>query len=184
MTKLDYFNECLSGGYNNTPDYISWKIVNRVLYLQCSREKEDWLKNIDIRPVDAWIGRNPCLVPNGFDDAVSGIMPAFDALDIDIIVGYSHGAAIAALLSGMSGLPALAFACPKFIFRPDEYHQKQFYNLQIFNNKGDLVSMLPPFYSYCGHVNVLKEKAVKEGTWWEWYSRHSPNRYRQNLEGV
>jgi hypothetical protein len=184
MTKLEYFNECLRGGYNNTPDYISWKIKNRVLYLQCSRQKEDWLKNIDIWPDNVWLLHEPCVVPHGFESALSGLIPCLDYSQFDLIVGYSHGAAIAALLSGATGLPALAFGCPRFIFKPHLFHEKLFYNLQIFNNKNDIVSFVPPLYTHCGHVNILDEKATRAGTWLEWNSHHSPNRYRQNLEGL
>jgi hypothetical protein len=186
MTKLELFNECLRGGYNNTPDYISWKIKDAVLYLQCSRQKEDWLKNLDSRPVRVVIGGicgEVCYIPKGFDDAMEGFIRAINGNYFSLIVGYSHGAAVGALLSGALKKPAVVFGCPHFVL-PGRKVKNVFSHLEIYNNPFDIVAMLPPVYGSAGKVTILSGTAKKTGTWIEWNSHHSPNEYRQRLEGL
>lgn len=180
MTILEHFNECVKGHYNNTENYLSWKIINRVLYLQCSKEKEDWKRNFDLRP--AKLKNGLIIVPKGFSDSVEEMLDI--NAEYDAVVGYSHGAAVAAILSGLLDMPAIAFGCPRFIFRPSKKARRYFDKLHIYNNGNDIFTFITPFYSHCGNINILKDIAVKTGSFMEWYSGHSPNRYRQNLKGL
>lgn len=183
MRLLDYFNECLHGGYNNTPDYISWKIKDRILYLQCSREKEDWLKNFDVRPRLERIRNELCVIPNGFNQAAKDLSEKLDFSQFDLIIGYSHGAAIGAILSGMTGIPAIVFGCPRFIYKPSFDIEKVFSNLKIYSNCDDVVFKVPPFYSYCGLLHTFARGEVETDSWLERISNHSPDLYRKNLAG-
>ena len=185
MTTLDYFNECLRGGYNNTPDYISWKIINKIMYLQCSREKEDWRKNFNFLPIKLFLETESIIVPAGFYEMAFGLLQTIAENEINGFIGYSHGGAGAAILSGITGKHAKVFGCPNFIFNPSKKQKTLFYNLEIYNNPSDIVGFLPPVYTKAGKVTILKDVSTQgTDTFLEYASGHSPDRYRQNLEGV
>jgi hypothetical protein len=182
MTHLELFNECLQGGYSQVADYVSYKIINRICFLQCSREKEDWLKNFDIRPTQIYLSNTKVIIPRGYADAIKGMLDVINNNYITGFVGYSHGAAVASLLSGYTGKFSLTFGCPHLLLFPSPRVKALFYNVETYNNKTDIVSYVPPIYSPAGKVYILEDKYIRgRDNFIEALSGHSPDRYRQNL---
>lgn len=180
MTLLEKFNICCSGGYNNTSDYVSWKVIDDIMYFQCSRENEDWLKNIDIRLTKTDIG----MTHKGFDDAFRSISRMIMQTPINEYVGYSHGSTIAARASSLTRRPAVVFGCPNFMFNPSKQTLDRFDNVQFVQNKGDIVADWI-FWLKKGRNKVYtKGSADMAGVpKLETLSHHSPTEYRQKLRG-
>ena len=182
MTKLEHFNECTSGPWENTKGFVTWKIVNGVMYFQCSSGLEDWSRNISVMPTITKIGIRYIFVPIGLDESWAEIKPVIRANLCHTYVGYSLGGQLAALASAQTGSPAIAFGCPNF-FMGDK---RLFWNTEFITHKKDVFTKLPWIYRKGEITQTLTGDVVypKEVGKIERMSGHSPKAYRQLLIGV
>jgi hypothetical protein len=180
MTRLDRFNICASGGYNNTEDYVSWKMVDGIMYFQCSREKEDWNKNFDFRLVQSEVG----LTHKGFDEAYRSIFRTIMQSGATAFCGYSHGAVIAARASATTGKKATVFGCPNFMYKPTITNKNKFWNCDFVQNKGDVVADGIFWLEKGRNVVYTIGSANMAGVpFLERLSHHGISEYRQKLKG-
>ena len=184
MTALEAFNNCTSGGYKNTDNYLSWKIENDIMYFQCSRQKEDWLRNFDIIFRKTILNWSPIILTEGFDEAFEEVLSLLKLFDVDGFVGYSHGAVIASLCSAVTDKPAIVFGCPNYMLFPSAMTKRQFSKVTSYENVEDIVTKIPPVYTRCGTIIKMKTPVIKpvDVSLVEWLSGHSPKMYRQRLE--
>lgn len=181
MRRLECFNECCKGGYQNTHDYVSWKIIDGIMYFQCSKEKEDWLKNIDIRLVNSGFG----FIHKGFSDAYIAIYRTIMQNPAKAYCGYSHGAVIAAMASALTEKKAIVFGCPNFLFMPSKENQDKFNQVEFIQNPRDIVANGIFWMKKGVDVVMLSGHAWRGGIpLLEWFSGHSPNEYRQRISNV
>jgi len=193
MRYIDYYNECLdSDGYVSI-GHLEYKVVNRVLYFQCSRGAEDWQSNFDIPVVLYKDMLIKFYVHRGFASMWKQARDIIAKLDFDIIIGYSQGAIFACLAYEDTlyhkhvKRPCITFGSPRFLWMPVKAIRDRFRDILRLKNPGDLVAIQPPTalgYRHIGDGFDLCDIAIKpkqEG-WLSWSSGHSPSRYRQNLE--
>lgn len=193
MTQLDYFNECNTGPWITGGLDVQYKVVDRVLYFQCTHSKLDWFfnflfiedvyKNSDIQ----------FRTHRGFKDLWLSVMDDIEKLDFNIIVGYSQGAALAGFAHenyfhrNKVEPNSIVFGCPLFLYKPNDELLQRFTKFSRFNNPKDIVSLNPPKYfgySAPGTNTILPGGKLKRPSsigFFEWLSHHTPTEYRERL---
>lgn len=193
MTYKAYFDECTHNKGYQTIGHLQYKVVDNVLYFQCSHGTEDWKSNFDFPAVPYKNMSDRFLVHKGFILMWKQVRDIVSTLHFNTIVGYSQGAVFAALAyedtlyNRNIKCACITFGCPRFLFLPSRKIQLRFADVLRIKNPTDIVSHVPPTlfgYRHIGHKQVLKNVAKKPGdvSWPVWLSGHSPDRYKQNLE--
>lgn len=173
---LDLYQRCLKAKYihvENDGDYaLERKGGILYLYLQWSHGKVDWRNNFNFwaKPykrmgckwychrgfLKVWKSIEPYIKNEICDPTVKGV----------VIVGYSHGAALAGLAHEYvwfnrpdlrSHLVGLGFGAPRFYwgFRVKTKLKERWANFHPIRNIDDIVTHLPPAaFGFC-HVNKL-----------------------------
>jgi hypothetical protein len=179
MDLLTLFENCTHGAWSNTRDFVTYKIVDRVIYFQCSKEDLDWWRNFFVVPTNLHIAGRKLATPAGFASAWKSIRGSLDWANIDFAVGYSHGAVLAAYVSVLKNCQAVLFGCPRFILNG----RKLFKNCLVVKNPGDIVTLLPPIYRLPEEVHTLSGD-IESGSikLMLLATGHSPAEYRQRLE--
>lgn len=187
LTKEDYyalknaFSRCLNATYThveNDGDY-ALQVEGDTLYIlfQWSHSKFDWFSNIDFVAKPYKDMELPWRCHRGFLRVWKSIEPyiADEVANPDykriVVVGYSHGAAIATLAHEYvwfhrpdlrdGGLVGYGFGCPRCYFgwTMKKALKERWANFYPVRNLNDLVSHLPPVGFGFTHVN----KVVKIG---------------------
>lgn len=176
---INAFNCCLGGDWNNTQGFVSWRIINDILYFQHSKEIEDWRRNINIIPSRIVINNVVYWIPKGLKKSWLEIETMISSTLVIGYVGFSLGASLASLASLKTGVPAIVFGCPNFLLI-----KKDVPKVLYIHNKEDIVSKIPLLYKKGNNVKTLngKVKRPKGVSFIEWFSGHSPKMYRQRLE--
>ena len=205
---LDLFLECLSREYREVENAASYSYSRKPLengegetlsiFFQHSHGLTDWMNNLDFsaRPykdmdpswkchagfLRVWNSVKEYLKPHMLDPNIKSA----------VVVGYSHGAALAILcheylwyhrpelrehLFGVGfGAPRVLYGCvpPEIACRWENFY--------VVRNENDLVTHLPPrFTGYChvGNLITLGEKdSEKSGT----VDSHRPESYLESLK--
>jgi len=176
-----HFIECNKSPWEQTPDEVTYKKVGRVLYFQCSDGMTDWIRNVKFWPSVFFLRGKKLIAPAGFIKSWKSVRRLVEIMDgeIDLAVGYSHGAVLACFASVLLKIPAIAFGPPRFIFNK----RRLFSNCTVVKTPFDAVTFVPPFYSLPRKKKTLKGKAERNGLpFLTWISGHSPQEYLQRLE--
>lgn len=196
MTLAEHFEmvESLDGWITAGLD-VQYKLVGRVLYLQCSHGLSDWLHNLDARRAVYPCSDVPFVAHRGFTDLWLSIKDEIEKLDFEEIVGYSEGSAIATYVhenffhrKGYEPI-TIAFGCPAAIWKPSKEMKKRFSLFVTVRNPRDLVHFvaLPFGFRHVGvgcvlrRVHVSKKRTLRE--WLADRTNHTPERYRLALKG-
>jgi len=192
MTALGYFNAVLSGKWITSGLNIQYRIENRVLYLQCSKEESDWNTNFDFPVVPYKRMKGLFFIHRGYLKAWKSIRDEIVAKfsEFDIIVGYSYGANVAIpiheeFLYRQGYQPeTYRYGGSKILFLPSRRIRNRFSRVTNIQNREDIVSMAVPLYSRVGKlVKLTKPLKRPEGfPLVAWLSGHSPQMYRMRLE--
>lgn len=180
MTLLEIFKQCTVGVWVVTDTGLSYKKQYGVLYFQSSREKQDWKRNLSIMPAKRKIGKKTVTLTRGwaemFDELIS--IP-YLLSEVKLLVGYSHGAVAASLLSELSWIPAITFGCPMIALE-----KKLFCNVRHYKNPHDIVTAVPFFFNSGGAKRTLGGTIRKPSyvPLIQWITHHHPAEYRQRLE--
>ncbi|MGL5076338.1 MAG: hypothetical protein ACRDBG_10970 [Waterburya sp.] len=87
-----------------TSDILEHKLINNYLYIGGSNESLDWFYSLRaVRKSD---------LHSGFLDASQQLLKQVNLSQVDFIVGYSLGAAIANIIALNTGIPCIGFATP------------------------------------------------------------------------
>ncbi len=197
----ELFDLCLKATYRHTEMGGDYAFVRKgkTLYLlfQWSNGCEDWKHNLDF-PVAPYedMGKH-WYCHRGFLKVFKAIKPHIvqtlkttDAKEM-IVVGYSHGAAIATLAHEYiwyhrpdlrENLWGYGFGCPRCFWMPYicEDLRSRWTNFFPIRNRGDLVTHLPPAFLGYRHVN----RPVKVGTFGKYnmFNAHRPENYERELK--
>lgn len=193
MSLKELFQECIGDGWTTAGKDVQYKVVDRVLYFQCSNGKSDWRYNFK-----AWgdvykssdiefIGHK------GFNELWESVRHEIEALAFDKIVGYSQGGALAVrahenYLHRFGWQPmTYVFGCPPSIYAPSPELRKRFTHVVNIHNANDIVHAAPQVlgYSHIGIDHRLSLKGVKRAGDWtllQWLSGHTPDQYIQALD--
>lgn len=190
-TLLDLFNKCLHSPYNTIKEtqgdyWLARRNDKLYLLLECSNQTEDWIHNFDFAAKPYKDMPQSWKAHKGFTHVWKSIVPYIedDIKDSNIsqiiIIGYSHGAALACLAQEYVWFnrPDIRDNCYAFAFEPPRVFcgfsipknlKERWKNLYVFRNGHDLVTHLPPVIFNYKHVgNLIKigksrKHIVKEG---------------------
>lgn len=196
------FAECLSREYQTVENGASFSanVENGTLFIffEPSHGREDWNNNLDfrIRPYDnmnpAWYCHAGFL--KVFKSALPYLEPYFSDGDVHraIIVGYSHGGALAVLCHEAlvfrrpdmrRNIKAFAYGAPRVLYAPiPKVVKKRFRELYLIQNEGDLVTHLPPAALGFRHVgNVI---TIGQNGTYNAIDAHRPESYLAELNAL
>jgi hypothetical protein len=174
MTILEAYSKACDSGEKTAGNQTQYKITveNDTVYLalQGSIQKQDWLYNFQFAAVPYRNMEDKWLVHRGFNTAwklardqisaeVTAAYNANKARKI-VILGYSHGAALTVLaheyfLFNGYHVESFGFGCPRVLWLPGKAVRGRFENLFLYQNRGDIVTLVPPAifgYVHVGHV--------------------------------
>ena len=194
MALLDLFRLACDSGAKTVGDNTQYTIHedsnNLYLAIQGSVQKSDWLYNFKFLAKPYKNMNEKWYVHGGFAtcwklarDQI--IQDALDKLGNKrlIILGYSHGAALALLahewfeFNGYNS-ETYCFGCPRILWFPSKSIRNRFKNVKIIQRRGDLVTHVPPVMF--GFIHPVKETMI--GTpamiWWR---RHLQAEYVEAL---
>lgn len=149
------------------------------LAIQGSVQKQDWLYNFKFIAKPYKNMNEKWYVHGGFaecwklarDQIVQDVLDKLGNKRL-IILGYSHGAALALLAHEyfeFNGyIPVTyCFGCPRVLWLPSKNIRNRFRNVQIIQRRGDLVTHVPPVLF--GFVHPVKETKIgtKRIIWWK-----------------
>lgn len=187
------FREVTRGPWITAGKDVQYKVVDRVLYFECSDGKSDWRYNLAFG--DTVYDDGEFRAHRGFKMLWKSIKKEIEALDFDSIVGYSQGAALALFAhenflhrKGYEPI-SFVFGCPRVLYRPSGNVLSRFSQFYRFENPGDVVTKVPPAilgYRHVGQRFVLERnvKRPKGCNIFRWLSGHSPEMYERRLEGI
>ncbi len=199
MTLYDTFSDYLSIGDNfihveNGGDYFVKRDGDTLtIFFECSDGKEDWINNFKFLaiPWKPYKGmKKPWLCHRGFLGVWKAIKPYIESeifnLEVQkiVIVGYSHGAAIALLCyeycrfhRPFIDIEGVGFGCPRVFWGiVPKSVKKRFEKFTVVRNGRDIVTRVPPALIGFRHVS----KVVKIGQT-NLVDDHRPEKYLLNL---
>ena len=179
----ELFSRCLSVEYThveNSADYALEKIGDTLyLYFEWTKEKEDWISNFNF-PAKPYkrMGKTAWFAHRGFLKVWKTIEKYIvnDIMDKSVkqvvIVGYSQGAAIAALCHEYiwynrpdlrNSIDGYGFGCPRVFwgFKSKELKQR-WERFTVIRNIGDIVTHVPPAIFGFSHVGNMVEVGAKK----------------------
>lgn len=193
------FRECLTRHYRNTDDDVSWDYARRGselrIYFEPSNGAADWLNNLTFHAAPYKEMDPPWQCHAGFLKCWKSVKPHINALISDptvgrvVIVGYSHGAALAALCHEFvyyhrpdlhDHIIGFGFGCPRVLYGcvPIAIAQR-WEHFYVVRNTDDLVTHLPPrALGYCHVGNLIT--VGKDGTY-NAVDAHRPESYLKEL---
>jgi hypothetical protein len=183
MTDLERFAENCAAGYQNTRGKVSWKVVGDRLHYQGSVEPEDWERNFLVIPVPWRIRGVWCWISLGVLLAWLATRRQALASGAAEGAGYSAGGPPIAIWSAVTGLPAVAFGCPRFLWRPSLAALHLFNEVRFVDSPLDIVPRVPPWAERGDRVYTLGGAATCPDGYDRilWATGHSTEEYRQRL---
>lgn len=178
MKLYELFKNCVEGKYIHTEnggDYFSKRLGNTLyIYFQCSNGKEDWKNNLDFpaKPYSK-MGKFTWFIHRGFSRVWKSVKPFIRDIIKDntikniVIVGYSHGAALAALCHEYiwfnrpdlrEKFVGYGFGCPRIFWglKPPKLALR-WKRFTVIRNIDDIVTHAPPLIFGYSHVgNIIK----------------------------
>lgn len=123
MSLLEKFETVNRGDWITSGKNVQYKVINSVLYFQCTQGVSDWKQNFRFSD-EAYSGVSSFRAHKGFIELWQSVRHEIEALDFDTIVGYSQGGALAGFAhenyfhrKGFEPM-TYTFGCPRFIHEP------------------------------------------------------------------
>lgn len=201
MSLLNLFKRCLDSKYitvENSGDYYA-EIVGSTLYifLECSDGEDDWKNNFNF-PAKPYkrMGKTVWFAHRGFLKVWKSIEPYVKpyvenpSVKNVIVVGYSHGAALAVLCHEYiwynrpdlrENIEGYGFGCPRVFWGIKTKNLKQRWkNFTVIRNINDIVTHVPPFLFGFSHVGKTIEIGKKKK--YNMVDAHRPENIIKELE--
>ena len=192
-----YFIKCLNAKYLHTKEggsYATERNGNTLyIFFEHSNGRADWISNIDFRIKRGAKEKGSFLYHNGFLLVWNSILPYIKNQIFDksarkiVIVGYSHGGAIAGLCyeyvknnrKDIEALEGYGYGAPRFKWgKRDSLHIWQGH--YVIRNKNDIVTYLPP--RLFGFVHVGEIINIGERSRYSPIDAHRKESYIKSLE--
>ncbi len=189
------FERCLAARYRqveNAADFAFEREGNTLyIYFQQSRGSEDWENNLDfpIKPYSR-MGDGCWFAHRGFLRVWKAVEPYMEPIVADrsikraVIVGYSHGAALAVFCHEYlwfhrpdlrKSLQGVGFGCPRVVWGAlPKGVQARWKNFTVVRNIDDIVTHLPPAALGYHHIGRLLEIGAK-GRYSDWDAHKAKN---------
>ena len=189
MELIELFEKCLVSAYirvENNADYaFERKGDTLYIYFEKSVDSTDWHNNLDFpampykrmeRDLTWYVHRGFLRVWRSLEPYVEKAAKQKDIKEI-IIVGYSHGGALALLCHEYvwfnrpdlrDSLKTYAFGCPRVVWgRICKRLHKRFEGFTVIRNVNDIVTHLPPAifgYRHVGHMIEIGKRGRYSAT--------------------
>jgi len=183
MTKLELFriactSETKTAG-KNTQYTISSDEKNIYLAIQGSCDADDWRFNFDfaVKPYKrmnvVWFAHRGFVTAWKLarDQITADIDKILDSKQL-VILGYSHGAALAVMahedfqFNGYNPT-TYAFGCPHVLWLPNKIIRSRFLDLTMINRRGDLIAHVPPAIFGYRHIAIPELIGKPALIWWK-----------------
>jgi len=192
MTLAERYDHALQGPWKTSGLDVQYKIDSTgTLTFQYTVSQGDWIQNFRFwrkaykNMGIAWYGHTGFL--DLYHSVRDELIPLYKDGTIKCIQGFSQGAALTQVAvedyffqTGKS-VQGYCFGCPKpFAYIPNQlknYFSEAFSKTMIFNTKGDIVSMVPPWYHTYGKSVILST-----GTWYPSTKPHYIDVYQEGLK--
>ncbi len=173
---LSLFSACLDAEYITVEKGGSFSLERHgerlFVFFEKSNGAEDWYNNLDFSAVEAPYKNmeHRWYCHGGFLRVWRSILPYIDGALLDlsvreiIIVGYSHGAALALLCHEYvwyerpdirGRIFGCGFGCPRVIYGRVAFEKERWEDFYVIRNIDDLVTHLPPRILGYRHVGKL-----------------------------
>ncbi len=169
---------------------VSTDATTVYLAIQGSIQKEDWFANFDFVAIPYRKMPVVWFCHRGFiktwkaasEQIIADVLPLLAGKKL-VILGYSHGAAIATLahedfLFRGYDPETWVFGSPRVLWMPIQVIKERFKKLHNIQNKGDIVTMVP--FSTMGYIHVGEVKKIGT-THFPWYTPHLIPQYIKAL---
>jgi len=192
MSILNVFDETLHGPWKTAGLDVQYKLDHRgVLTFQYTTSVSDWLYNFQFWATPYRNMPKRWYAHQGFVALYKSVRdeltPLYKYGLVTRIQGFSQGAALAQLAiedyffqTGKS-VQGYCFGCPHpFAYIPSKlkpYFSEAFSRTSVYNTRGDIVSMVPPWYASYGKKVILQVGKVYPNT-----KSHYPDLYREGLQ--
>lgn len=176
MKLLRLFQKCVNCEYihveNSGDYYVERQGSTLYIYLECSNGSTDWKNNFDF-PAKPYkrMGRTVWFAHRGFlkvwksiEDYVAPFIKD-ETIKKIVIVGYSHGAALAVLCHEYvwynrpdlrDSIEGYGFGCPRVFWGIKSKKLKQRWeHFTVIRNIDDIVTHVPPFLFGFSHVGTM-----------------------------
>lgn len=195
MKLSELFRRCLAARYRQVENAADFAFEREgatlYIYFQQSRGKEDWDNNLDF-PVKPYrrMGDGCWFAHRGFLRVWKAVEPYMEPIIADrsikraVIVGYSHGAALAVFCHEYlwfhrpdlrKHLQGVGFGCPRVVWGTlPKGVQARWKNFTVVRNIDDLVTHLPPAAMGYRHIGRLLEIGAK-GRYSDWDAHKAKN---------
>ena len=183
MTLLELFKKCLAAKYicvENSADYAVERIDDTLyIYFEGSDGIIDWLNNFDF-PAKPYkrMGRTVWFAHRGFMKVWKSVenyvakYVADETVKKIVIVGYSHGAAVAVLCHEYvwynrpdlrDSIEGYGFGCPRAFWGIQTRKlKKRWERFTVVRNIDDIVTHVPPFLFGFSHVGNMVKIGAKD----------------------
>ncbi len=203
MTLAGYFKRCIYRDYihiENSGDYAVERRGSTVyIYLECSNGITDWKNNFDF-PAKPYkrMGRTIWFAHRGFLRVWKSVEPYIENVVKDqtvaniIIVGYSHGAALAVLCHEYvwynrpdlrEKIEGYGFGCPRVFWGiKTKKLAQRWERFKVIRNLNDIVTHVPPAilgFSHVGTMITIGEKGK-----YSMVDAHRPENMAKELDFV
>jgi len=187
----ELFTNCLEGPWKIAGIDTQYKIFNKVLYFQCSNSLMDWKRNFDFPAIPYKDQPIKWCAHKGFvwawKLARQEILSDIENNPINMIVGYSHGAALAVLAHedlwfNNKSIITYTFGGPRVVWMPNKKILSRWNGLTRIKLNGDIVTNLPPWLLGYKHVGIEMKLGNKHFIPKAKY--HEPEQYLNALEGI
>ena len=198
MKLSDLFSRCLKISYQNVENGASFatEIIGKTLYIyfESSNGVVDWENNLDF---PCRCGSDFCYHRGFFsvwESVKSYIIPYINNKEYQeiVIVGYSHGAALAVLCFEAafklrddisSNIFGIGFGCPRVLWGFKRKKAKKiFKEFLVVRNSNDIVTHLPP--AILGYFHVGKILKIGEKGKYSKIQAHAPESILAELENL
>lgn len=194
MSLLDKFKTVTGGGWTTAGLNVQFKVIDHVLYIQCTHGLSDWLFNLFAAKVEYEEHGITVKAHAGFAALWLSIRDKIEELGFDTIVGYSEGSAIGqavhlnyCLRKGVQPQTFL-FASPRYFARKQNQNiAGKVSGIVYIKNPNDIVWHVPMlsigFTRWAYNVIKLKKVKMPKGeNIPRWLSGHSPEQYLLALQ--
>ena len=203
MRMLELFNKCVNGVYNHVENagdyYVERQGSALYIYLECSNGLLDWKNNLNF-PAKAYkrMGKTVWFAHRGFLKVWKSIEKYVapyikdNTITSVVIVGYSHGAALAVLCHEYvwyhrpdlrENIAGYGFGCPRVFWGIKTKNPKQRWEkFIVIRNMDDIVTHVPPRLCGFSHVGTMIKIGQKRK--YKSINAHRPENIFRELEAI
>ena len=201
-TLLKHFDDCLTAHYRHVEEDASFAVKREnntvTIYFEKSNGVEDWKNNFRFAARPYRDMKEPWRCHGGFMKVFRALLQYLEEILLNeevthyILVGYSHGAALALLCHEyllyhrpelLGKVEGYGFGCPRVIAgHIPASLRARLYGFRVIKNVDDIVTHLPP--KLFGYSHVTKPETIGTRGRYSMVEAHFDESYRRELKSL